>query len=442
MRDPAGTTDSTGSRFVRHLNHDLPRSHFLQSVTAAELVRKRLLVPFELKSDRLIQSRKIGFVSYPYEWTHTQLFHAATLTLDVQEFACEAGFMLKDATAFNVIFDGPEAVFCDLLSFETRTSRHWWAYGQFLRHFLLPLAVSRYVGQPVSSHFKVALDGLPIDHARQMLGMSKRWLNRIGLALLQPTVRGSSVALPLGVYDKKAVQTHRGLLRFLRWQLEAVRQAKWASSNWGSYEDTRCHYSEKALEAKRVIVGRWLAAASPSTVIDLGCNKGEFSLMAAEYAREVIAIDSDEVCINQLRQRMTAANASIQTVVADLDDPSPARGWANGEFPALVARLSRYGDVVMALALLHHLVLGRGIPMAHVVNILAAQCRNLLIVELIAPDDDKVQEVCQSRNRTDAAEVFGLALQRSALSVHFTMIEELPLMLGRRYLALMRKRDG
>jgi hypothetical protein len=441
MRDPAGTTDSTGVHFVRRLSHDLPASHFLRSVNAADLVSRGLLVPFELMSERLIHSRKIGFVSYPYEWTHSQLLHAATCTLDIQESACDAGYILKDATAFNVVFDGSRAEFCDLLSFETRISRHWWAYGQFLRHFLLPLAVSRYVGQPVATHFKAALDGLSIDHARQMLGRRKRWLNRIGLALLQPTGRGGSIAPPLGTHDHKAVQTHRGLLRFLRWQLEAVRQARQGPSNWGRYEDSRNHYSENALEAKRIIVGRWLSAVKPRTVIDLGCNKGEFSLMAAEYAREVIAIDSDEMCINHLRQRMTAVNASIQTVVADLDDPSPARGWASEEFQALVVRLSRYGDVVMALALLHHLVLGRGIAMAHVANFLAAQCRGCLIVELIAPDDEKVQEVCVSRNRTDAAEVFGLALQRSSLSVHFTMVEELPLMPGRRYLALMRRRD-
>ena len=91
---------------------------------------------------RVIRPEPLEFVSYPYEWSFSQLKDAALLTLRAQTAAMEAGMTLRDATAYNVQFQRGRPVLIDSLSFErAEPDRPWLAYRQFCEHFLAPLAL-------------------------------------------------------------------------------------------------------------------------------------------------------------------------------------------------------------------------------------------------------------------------------------------------------------
>ena len=440
MRDPNGYVDTSGMVVLRRLYKPLPSTHFLHHPAANKLVIDGDLIPFSIRSDRLIESRKVPFVSYPYEWTHSQLLQAASCTLNVAEVALEGRFEIKDATAFNVIFRGARAEFCDHLSFEPITSRYWWAYGQFLRHFLIPLAASKLTGVAASSAFKTALDGITLEQGKALLG-AHRWRHRIALAFLQ----GSGQVIRLTKTEVSSTftggSTHLGLIRFLRWQLDGLAKPIGGRSQWGDYEHTRTHYTEQGLSDKRSLVGRWMSNIKPQTVLDLGCNQGEFSLLASDHAGAVIALDADEASLEKLRQRLSISGAPIQTVLVSLDDPSPARGWAGSEFASLIDRLEGRADMVLALALLHHLVLGCGISIENVTTLLARLTRQYLVVELIPPVDEKARQVSESHNRQDSVEIYSLEHQCAALAAHFSIIEEQPIEGSSRVLALMQKKN-
>ena len=66
----------------------------------------------------VIQPRRLDFISYPYEWSFSQLKDAALLTLELQSRALDAGMRLKDASAYNIQFDAGRPVLIDSLSFE------------------------------------------------------------------------------------------------------------------------------------------------------------------------------------------------------------------------------------------------------------------------------------------------------------------------------------
>lgn len=99
--------------------------------------------PSGVSTDLILEVRRVPVVSYPYEWSFTMLRDAALLTLNVTEACFRAGFQMKDATAYNGVFDGRRPVMIDLTSIEQGFDGLWTAYGQFCDHFLAPFCWRR-----------------------------------------------------------------------------------------------------------------------------------------------------------------------------------------------------------------------------------------------------------------------------------------------------------
>ena len=120
------------------------------------------------------------FISYPYEWSFGQLKDAALLTLELQERALAKGLTLRDASAYNIQFDGGGPVFIDTLSFEPRKDgAPWVAYRQFCEHFLVPLALMSRVDVDLASLLRTHIDGVPLELGSRLLGAGT-WF-RLGL---------------------------------------------------------------------------------------------------------------------------------------------------------------------------------------------------------------------------------------------------------------------
>lgn len=440
MRDPIGRVEVKPDRVLRRAYEPLPLPHFLDTPTAAQLVVRGLLTPFEFESRDVIRAKKVGFVTYPWEWTHNQFLQAADVTLNVAEALLDEGHELKDASALNVLFDNERPEFCDHFSMQPIQRRQWWAYGQFLSHFVFPLAASKYRGLEPGDLFKANLNGMSLETARNLLG-AKRWTSRIGLSLIRSAGNSNPANASSTIFSTHSIKPlHKGLIDFLRWQLSALYRAP-RTSMWANYEETRGHYQQIGVERKRQVITRWLSCVAPAWVTDLGCNQGEFSLIAATIASSgVIAVDSDVPAIEHLRTRLTAATP-VYTICAALDDLPDGRGWMGREYPGLVQRLGAQTDVTLALALFHHLVIGRSIPLAEVAKLLAASTQRYLIVEYLDHGDPMVQELLRNRDRADEAD-FNLSSQRHALEQHFRSVEEVAIDGSSRRLALLEKKQA
>ena len=440
MRDPAASLRFEADQVVRSLYQPLPDTHFLHSELAVRWASSGLLVPFEWQGEMQVASRRLSFVSQPSEWTDAQLFAAAKLTLELQLEAVDAGFDLKDASAWNVIFDGCRPVFCDLLSFETLTGRQWWAFGQYARHFLLPLLVSQRAGLRARECFSIWRDGIPPDTARGLLGWTAL-MTRYGLLLAgQKREAHSSVVFAEADegQSRDVVQGFRRKLHAaLEWQLRGVEPVTKHGHGWAGYEQDRPHYAGASLARKRELVAEWLARLAPRWVLDLGCNTGEFTRLALTTGASVIALDADHDSVQQLFLTHSG-NARLHPLVAPLDDLRSSRGWAGREHPGLDQRLEGCADVVLMLALIHHLAIGSAIPLEEVARFAYRCTSRALVVELLEADDPQLIALCRQRRR--APEEFGLARQRAAfLAAGFVIAEEHRLEGAARSLLLLEK---
>lgn len=434
MRDPQASLVFGVDQVVRHLREPLPAQHPLHTAQARQWTDCGLLVPFDWLDAQRLVSPKIPFVSSPEEWCDAQLLDAARLTLDLLEKANAVDADLKDASAWNVIFEGCKPVFCDLTSLESMQSHAWWAAGQFVRHFIGPLWLSRATGLQSRDVFRMNRDGAMPELVRETLGW-QRFLWRCWPLVAEANAKTASSSV--SVVTPQTGRYRQQLVASLRWMLNGVKPRSVRNTVWGQYTEQRGHYTSPALQAKREQVAQWLSQLQPAWTLDLGCNSGEFSQLALDAGSQVIALDGDHDAV-QAMYVQHAGHHKLYPVLASLDDIHSGRGWAGVEHTGLAKRLKGCADVVLMLALIHHLSIAGAVHLEQVAHFAATCTSRWLVVEWLEPSDPQVQQLCAQRRR-DISE-FAVDNQRQAfINAGFVLRQEVTLPEGHRHLALLEK---
>jgi SAM-dependent methyltransferase len=381
-----------------------------------------------------LEHHALPFPCYPHEITALQLFDAGQLTLMVAMEAAQHGWMLKDASAWNVLYDRGRPVFVDLLSFDRlEATGTWIAYGQFVRNFLLPLLLHSKQGITPQEIFLTNRDGITPERAYQWLraanlmsatGMElvvlPKWLTRRGGQL----IAAQSVREPRKFEAALGEHLLLGTLRRLQRILERLRpnQAR-SKSVWHSYEEERRHYSPADLLAKKEFVREGLQ--DTATVLDLGCNAGEYSLLAAECGKTVVAADADHPALSRLYARIRGNATPITPLLLNIGRPTPAVGWQNREVASFIDRSGGQFDCILFLGLIHHLLVSERATLPMIADLLDSLDPKRVIMEWVDPKDPKFQQLAGLNSalygRLDRA---GL---EDTMRGKFRMIKKLPL---------------
>jgi hypothetical protein len=430
MRDPAGRLASYGDQMVRTLSEQLSPDHFLYGAVARRLVGEGKLVDFSFSKSNEIISPKLGFVSFPSEWVNEQLLDAAKFTLELCRQLKDDNWELKDASAWNVLFYGCKPVFCDHLSFQRITTRQWYSFGQFVRHFIFPLYLARHRNLSIADAFKIRRDGLSPEYVKSIFGL-RRFFTPIWPLMISS---GSSFRLS----ESRSVSRtyHSQLFQLLDWMLKNILTDRKKSDHWRNYTSERDHYSADALRMKKEVIHRWLFQINPRWVLDLGSNTGEFSLIAADLGANVVAVESDHDALEAL-YLSSVSKSTIYPILTDLGDAGGGRGWACSEFPSLFERLLNRFDASMMLALIHHLAISESIPYIDIAKFLHGTTKRYAIVELIREDDPQVMRLLIARGRTPHE--FTIDNQLNAFFKYFRKIDSVILSCGLRQLILLEK---
>jgi hypothetical protein len=436
VRDPEGSLELRGELLVRRVSATAASGVFLKTGVAQKLANERQLVPYVPFSDTEIQVERIEFVSSPFEWCDAQLLAAAELTLRISNSVLRSGYELKDASAWNVVFDGCSPIFCDHLSFQPIGSRQWWAFGQFVRHFLLPLQVSATTGMSTSRLFRMSRDGLQFVEARRLL-RSRLLVTRLWPLLFIGSDSAPGATSARSVQASKALHSlHANLYGYCGWVLAGQARARTKLGHWIDYTGSRQHYQAMDQNTKQQAVSAWLDSTRPKRLIDVGANTGEFANLAVAKGITVIAIEQDHQCVSRL-YNTAAGNRKIFPVLSNLGDVCGGAGWLGTEHSGLLSRLRNQGDMVLLLAVIHHLAISESIPLPEIADFTATITREFAIVEFIAGTDPMLIRLAAQRNR-NAAE-FAQPLQEAAFQRRFEFLSRQELTGSGRCLVLMRK---
>ncbi|HET6821786.1 MAG TPA: hypothetical protein VFH34_04005 [Anaerolineales bacterium] len=407
FRDPSGFLFTRDGVLYRQVNrrYEQEYARLMESDLYDRLVKAGLLIPHvevdkaPAESDlshKVLQPERVPFISYPYEWSFSQLKDAALATLSIQRRALKVGMSLKDASAYNIQFVRGKATLIDTLSFETyKEGQPWVAYRQFCQHFLAPLALMALRDIRLNQLLRVYIDGVPLDLASGLLPSKTRvnfgLLTHIHLhAGAQKRYSGMEVKSRAATMSKQAMT---GLIDSLD---STVRKLEWkpGGTEWGNYYDIT-NYSDSAFEHKKQLVQEWSAKVKPSLVWDLGANRGVFSRVAGEHGAFVVSSDIDPTAVEQNYRQMKAEKTeNLLPLLLDLTNPSPSIGWANQERDSFGGRGP--ADILLALALIHHLAISNNVPLLQVADFFA-KLGTWLVIEFVPKTDSQVQKLLVSR---------------------------------------------
>ena len=447
FRDPAGAVYRDGSRILRVVRpeHAGVLGEFLSTETARRAVDAGKLVrSIRLCGDELLdvtpgasvyEHERVWFPSYPQEWPAELLYAAGRLTLDLFAAALPEGFGLKDATPYNVLFQGVSPVFVDVLSFERRDPHEatWLAYAQFARTFLLPLLALREFGLPTAAIFSSRRDGWEPEELYRWTGLRKRlspgffslvtlphWMGR---QVARRTATGAYRPKPLGSAEKaRYVLDH--LLGKCRRQLERLKP-RVADSAWTGYWEHKSLYTSGQLEQKERFVREALDLARPRRALDIGANEGRFSFMAARRGASVVAIDTDCAVAGRICRAAAVLDLDVLPLVVDLARPTPALGWRNQECESFLGRAAGAFDIVMMLAVIHHVLVTERIPLDELLRLAAELTRGYLLIEFVAPSDPMFIRIARGREALHAD--LTRAAFEAAAAAHFDLVKAQPL---------------
>lgn len=448
FRDPSGFLFFREGILYRQINRDYQDqfNEFIKSGLYEKLSSKQLLIPHQEveippenpdNACKVIKPVQIPFVSYPYEWSFSQLKHAALLTLEIQEISLEYGMTLKDASAYNVQFFKGNPIFIDTLSFERYESgKPWVGYHQFCQHFLAPLSLMRYNDIRLGHLLRTYIDGIPLDLTSTLLP-KKTWLNLGIMMHIHMHAKSEKKYADMHVPIKSQEVSKNALLGLLDNLTTTIENLQWRpkGTEWAEYyQDT--NYSKDAFEHKKEIVTHFLELAHPETVWDMGANNGLFSRLASNNKIPTIAFDIDPACIElNYREIVKKKEQDLLPLLLDLTNPSPGIGWQNEERDSLMGRGP--ADTVLALALIHHLAISNNVPLDRIAKFFSKIC-NSLIIEFVPKRDSQVQKLLM--NREDIFKEYDVEHFEGAFSVYFEIENKERIKLSERILYRMKKR--
>ncbi|TDB70648.1 methyltransferase [Micromonospora sp. KC723] len=353
----------------------------------------------------VLRHERIPFVSHPYEWSFGMLRDAALLHLEILRRALPAGFSTKDGSAYNLQWRGATPIFIDIGSFTPLTDGEPWAgYRQFCQTLLYPLLLQAHLGLDFQPWLRSRVDGIEPDQMRRLFRGARRLLPGVPTHVhlhgaMQRRHAGASSAdvraqLRSAGYSRElALATVRGLERLIR-RLDHREE----SSHWVDYQRTCSYTAPDRVEKERFVETAVQAAGGPRLVLDLGANDGRYARIAARHAAVVVAVEQDPAVVDTLYRTLRAeGDQRILPLVMDLADPSPGGGWGGVERAGFTTRAR--ADVVLALAVVHHLAIGRNVPLGQVVDQLLGCLRpnGRLVVEFVHPEDPMARRLLANK---------------------------------------------
>jgi len=408
FRDPSGYVYSEKNKIFRVVNtsYSGEYKHLMKSGLYQELTEKEFLVKHkEVKNNldnkkfKVLEADKIFPINYPFEWSFSQLRDAAILTLKVQKIAIKYGMTLKDATPYNVQFNGFKPIFIDTLSFNKIVNENyaWVAYKQYCEMFLGPLCLMSYQDPTLNKLLIPFLDGIPLRLTNKILKLKHKvkpsiFVNLILPNLITPKLNSNRSS----VNNKKiSLKQHLNIIEQLLSFTNNLNVLK-EESEWGEYNSETIFEKESYVIEKEKVIEEFLKDRKFKIVWDIGSNDGFYSRKVSALTQShVMSLDIDWQCVekNYLINKKKKLN-KITPILFDISNPSPSIGWANKERTDIFSRIGS-PDLICLFAVMHH-ILNKNIPFEFLMNFIV-KSRSDVLIEYVPFYDPKCQIIFETR---------------------------------------------
>jgi SAM-dependent methyltransferase len=345
----------------------------------------------------------------PENWTLNQYVEVVEAHLELLRILAENGLTLKDHLPENFVLNQGNPVFVDFGSIVKKSARNQIPWINQLRgdksvekyliselmfpFLLLPLFVGLINSEKEMRQilkFEYCNSGLPalsrkrISFKNLFFAFSPSISFKVCLFLLSKKFFKSEIKTL-----SKGVQLSKLLLSSLNRTSNYLDYYKKKDEEF-DLDDPR-YWNDKQITVRNLI-----SREKPKDILDLGCNTGWFSLLATKNNCKVKAIDIDSVIVDHLHLQAKREHLPIEPSVLDFETLAFFKGitLSDNDLSSTCSRKlpkSSYdADLVLALGLIHHLVLGLGYSLERVMELLSSLARETLVLEFVSLNDDKI----------------------------------------------------
>ncbi len=365
-------------------------------------ISEKLLVETELTDDQLgeytlvMKHRRIPFVSFGFEWGSEMLKDAALHLLKFELALEKENLTLHDAHPWNILFEGPRPVFIDFGSIKpaAENATLWDAYDEFCRYFLFPLrlyaAGNNRIARAMIFDWERGVEAAECEALVHYRRPPPPPPPKKGLAEFFKKPPTAEFKVPSVAPDIKQFTSRRALLEALVSEVQQI-DLPWSKTEWSNYYDVSfpAFTPTPDWHLKHENVYKVISKLNPGTITDVGSNRGWFAQMAATLGNKVVAFDVDESCVSRFYRDVRANGLPVLPLCMSFLKPSPAYGL-NEWFPSANERFK--SELVLGLAIIHHLSFKSKVRFEHIIAGLDAFCKRWLLLEFIPADDKYVRE--------------------------------------------------
>ena len=191
---------------------------------------------------------------------------------------------------------------------------------------------------------------------------------------------------------------------------------------WDDYADVNT-YDKQERKLKTEFIRNFVTRNNLKTVIDLGCNTGDYSHAALDGGAEyVVGFDFDHQALTKARQRSIKYDLPFLPLLLDASNPSPSQGWLQKERAGFCERFN--ADGVIALAFEHHLSIAKNIPLEQVIEWIVSLADHG-VIEFVPKNDPTINRMLSTREDIFVdynEQVFEIALLKFVVIVNRSVI--------------------
>ena len=186
--------------------------------------------------------------------------------------------------------------------------------------------------------------------------------------------------------SKLSQKSYSSLLNQLKNYIKSLKPKKQIST-WEKYSKKNT-YSDTESIKKLEITKKFYNENNIGILADLGCNDGKFSEFAASKNIQVVGFDFDLNALDRLYLKSKKNNLNFLPLFSDFTNPSNNLGWNDSERKSLKER-GKF-DASIALALIHHLVLAKNIPLEEAIKWIVS-FSPIGLIEFVPKEDPTAQ---------------------------------------------------
>jgi hypothetical protein len=340
------------------------------------------------QNEMILRHERINAVNYPWEWSRGMLRDAALMFININIELAKNGYFTKDAHSFNVILKDNVPCFVDLGSIIKNNeiiSEGW--ISEFANFFIYPLLYISCFGGV--KYREVMIDqpqkGFTIDQLKE------RSLRILNIQLI------SSLLGYFWLYNiAKFVKSKNAQITYLenlRYYVEGI-NLQYTKTEWSNYyddHDISVTYKTKWNDKQKSVCDV-AESVEVKSVVDLAGNTGFYLDLFAYHNKKVsnlFLFDYDEVCIDNIYKQFkyTCLVVDFSNIGNDVNESFMGYKFT---LESIDKRIK--GDLVMALALIHHLVFKQKCSFDKIVEKLSLLTNKYCLVEFISKEDKYVSE--------------------------------------------------